>query len=53
MPFETTDLDSGQWTRVKGYRMPGHPRHGVVLPVTQAEYERLAKAYPESTPPAE
>jgi hypothetical protein len=52
VPFETTDLDSGKWTIVKGYQMPGHPRHGVVLPVTQAEYDRLAKAYPESTPPA-
>lgn len=46
VPFETTDLDSGRWTPVKDYRMPGQPRHGVVLPVTQQEAERLLAAYP-------
>jgi hypothetical protein len=46
VPFETTDLDSGKWTPVKDYQMPGHPRHGVVLPVTQQEYDRLLAAYP-------
>lgn len=46
VPFETTDLDSGKWTLVKNYQMPGHPRHGAVLPLTQAEYDRLNAAYP-------
>jgi hypothetical protein len=53
VPFETTDLDTGQWTMVKDYQMPGHPRHGAVIPVTQAEYDRLAKAYPEPGQPAQ
>ncbi|MFG2737184.1 glycoside hydrolase family 43 protein [Streptomyces harbinensis] len=42
VPFETTDLASGVWTPVAGYRLPASPRHGTVLPVTQAEYDRLA-----------
>jgi hypothetical protein len=46
VPFETTDLDSGKWTPVKDYQMPGHPRHGAVIPLTQQEYDRLLAAYP-------
>ncbi|MGX1473654.1 UNVERIFIED_CONTAM: beta-xylosidase [Streptomyces canus] len=49
VPFETTDLDSGQWTPSKNYQLPASPRHGTVLPVTQQEYDRLLAAYP-STP---
>ncbi|WP_030665322.1 family 43 glycosylhydrolase [Streptomyces cellulosae] len=45
LPFETTDLDSGAWTPSTGYDLPAKPRHGTVLPVTQAEYDRLLKAY--------
>ena len=45
IPFETTDLDSGDWTPVTGYDLPAKPRHGTVLPVTQAEYDRLLRAY--------
>ncbi|MFG2730256.1 family 43 glycosylhydrolase [Streptomyces canus] len=45
IPFETTDLDSGSWTPVAGYDLPAKPRHGTVLPVTQAEYDRLLRAY--------
>jgi hypothetical protein len=45
-PFETTDLDSGRWTPSTGYRLPGRPRHGSVLPISQAEYDRLLAAYP-------
>ncbi|MET7476582.1 family 43 glycosylhydrolase [Streptomyces sp. NPDC005648] len=45
IPFETTDLDSGRWTPVTGYDLPAKPRHGTVLPVTQAEYDRLLRAY--------
>ncbi|MFB9683488.1 glycoside hydrolase family 43 protein [Amycolatopsis plumensis] len=41
-PFETTDLDSGDWRPVAGAQLPGKPRHGTVLPVTRAEYDRLA-----------
>jgi beta-xylosidase len=45
IPFETTDLDSGTWTPSTGYDLPAEPRHGTVLPVTQAEYDRLLRAY--------
>ncbi|MEU6256826.1 family 43 glycosylhydrolase [Streptomyces sp. NPDC047043] len=45
IPFETTDLDSGNWTPVTDYDLPSKPRHGTVLPVTQAEYDRLLRAY--------
>ena len=46
VPFETTDLDSGKWTMSKNYQLPASPRHGTVMPVTQAEYDRLLAAYP-------
>ncbi|MFF7531606.1 family 43 glycosylhydrolase [Streptomyces bobili] len=45
IPFETTDLASGVWTPSTGYDLPSKPRHGTVLPVTQAEYDRLLKTY--------
>lgn len=45
VPFETTDLNSGKWTASANYALPGHPRHGTVLPVTQAEYDKLKKQY--------
>ncbi|MCH5677456.1 family 43 glycosylhydrolase [Streptomyces gilvus] len=45
LPFETSDLDSGNWTPVTDYDLPAKPRHGTVLPVTQAEYDRLLRAY--------
>lgn len=41
VPFETTDLASGKWTMSTGYQLPASPRHGTVLPVTQAEMDRL------------
>ncbi|KAB2340364.1 family 43 glycosylhydrolase [Actinomadura rudentiformis] len=45
IPFETTDLASGKWTASTNYSLPSRPRHGTVLPVTQAEYDRLLAAY--------
>jgi len=45
VPFETTDLASGKWTMSTSYQLPSRPRHGTVLPVTQAELDRL-KASP-------
>ncbi|WP_233518003.1 family 43 glycosylhydrolase [Streptomyces corynorhini] len=45
IPFETTDLDSGKWTMSENFELPVNPRHGTVLPVTAAEYERLLGAY--------
>jgi hypothetical protein len=46
VPFETTDLGGGVWTPSAGAQLPASPRHGTVLPVTQAEYDRLLAAYP-------
>jgi hypothetical protein len=40
--FETADLASGTWTETKNAALPPGARHGTVLPVTQAEYDRLA-----------
>ncbi|TQE26878.1 hydrolase [Streptomyces ipomoeae] len=45
IPFETTDLASGVWTPASSYDLPSKPRHGTVLPVTQAEYDRLLSTY--------
>ncbi|MFI1505481.1 family 43 glycosylhydrolase [Streptomyces sp. NPDC020597] len=45
IPFETKDLAKGDWTPSTGYDLPSKPRHGTVLPVTQAEYDRLLRAY--------
>jgi hypothetical protein len=45
VPFESTNLADGQWIPSAGYSLPASPRHGTVLPVTQAEYDRLLQAY--------
>ncbi|WP_281495544.1 family 43 glycosylhydrolase [Isoptericola sp. S6320L] len=45
VPFETTDLDAEEWTMSADYEMPSRPRHGTVLPVTQAEHDRLLRTY--------
>ncbi|MDL4839364.1 immunoglobulin-like domain-containing protein, partial [Aquibacillus rhizosphaerae] len=41
VPFETTDLDSGEWTLSEDYDLPNRPRHGTVMPITQTEYDAL------------
>ncbi|ONK16118.1 family 43 glycosylhydrolase [Streptomyces sp. MP131-18] len=45
VPFETTDLASGEWTMVRDYDLPASPRHGTVLPLTQSEYDRVAERW--------
>lgn len=45
VPFETTDLASGTWTPSEDFRLPPDPCHGVVLPVTAAEHQRLGTAW--------
>ncbi len=45
VPFTTTDLATGQWSPVADYLLPGRPRHGTVLPVTRAEYDRLVQRW--------
>ncbi|KAB8161286.1 family 43 glycosylhydrolase [Streptomyces sp. 3MP-14] len=45
VPFETTDPASGEWTMSPAYDLPASPRHGTVVPVTEAEYARLAERW--------
>ncbi len=45
VPFETTDLASGEWTACEDYNLPEDPCHGVVLPVTADEFQRLRIAW--------
>ncbi|MEU8658294.1 OmpL47-type beta-barrel domain-containing protein, partial [Actinoplanes philippinensis] len=45
VPFTSTDLDSGVWSKATSYSLPKRPRHGTVLPVTQEEYDRLLTTY--------
>jgi hypothetical protein len=45
LPFESTNLATGQWTPSSQFSLPASPRHGTVLPVTAAEHQRLLQAY--------
>ncbi|MFF0344738.1 glycoside hydrolase family 43 protein [Kribbella sp. NPDC004875] len=45
VPFETTDLAGGEWVACADHRLPDDPCHGVVLPLTSGEYERLSTAW--------
>jgi hypothetical protein len=47
VPLETTDLASGEWAPAVDYQLPPDPCHGVVLPLTVEEYERLRAAWSE------
>jgi sucrose-6-phosphate hydrolase SacC (GH32 family) len=49
-PFITHDLAGGQFTPGEGFSFPFHFRHGSVIPVTSAEYQRLQTAYPNTAP---
>jgi hypothetical protein len=44
LAFRTDDIASGSWTSVPGADLPSSPRHGTVLPVTQAELDRMRGA---------
>jgi hypothetical protein len=48
VPFTSTDLNSGVWTKASSYSLPKRPRHGTILPVTQEEYDRLLTTYQPS-----
>ncbi|KAG8681265.1 hypothetical protein FRC12_020449 [Ceratobasidium sp. 428] len=41
VPFETTNIASGAWTLSSGYSLPSRPRHGSVIPITEAERQVL------------
>ena len=49
-PFVTNDLAGGRFVPGEGFSFPFKFRHGSVLPVTAAEYERLQAAYPGTAP---
>jgi hypothetical protein len=39
--FESTDLDSGEWTAVEDAALPVNARHGSVIAITREERDRL------------
>jgi len=41
IPLGTDDLEAPNWQVPPAYSLPASPRHGTVLPVTQAELDRL------------
>lgn len=41
LAFRTDDIASGSWTSVPSADLPSSPRHGTVIPVTQAELDTL------------
>lgn len=45
LAFRTDDIASGEWTAVPDAELPSSPRHGTVLPVTQAELDGLRQGY--------
>jgi len=49
IPLGTDDLDNPAWRVPASYSLPASPRHGTVLPITQAELDRLTDA-PEPLP---
>ncbi|MBB3112897.1 hypothetical protein FHS18_004999 [Paenibacillus phyllosphaerae] len=53
VPFETTDLASGQWTLSADYDLPASPRHGTVIPVTKTEYNNLTARVPAIETPSD
>jgi arabinoxylan arabinofuranohydrolase len=44
-PFVSSDLAGGQFAPGEGFSLPFRLRHGSVLPLSSAEYERLVKAF--------
>lgn len=45
LAFQSDDLASGTWTSVPEADLPSSPRHGTVLPVTQAELDGLREGF--------
>ena len=45
LAFRTDDIASGNWQSVPSAQLPSSPRHGTVIPVTQAELDRMRAAY--------
>ncbi|WP_295831698.1 family 43 glycosylhydrolase [uncultured Microbacterium sp.] len=47
IPLATTDIANPDWKVPASYRLPGSPRHGTVMPVTQAELTALRANLPQ------
>ncbi|SDC89459.1 immunoglobulin-like domain-containing protein [Nocardioides lianchengensis] len=45
LAFRTDDIGSGNWTSVPSADLPASPRHGTVIPVTQAELDGMRAAF--------
>ncbi|CAE6382613.1 unnamed protein product, partial [Rhizoctonia solani] len=41
VPFETTNIAGGTWNVSTNYALPSRPRHGSVIPITEAERQVL------------
>ncbi|KAF8760896.1 peptidase S8 family [Rhizoctonia solani] len=41
VPFETTNIAAGTWAVSTNYALPSRPRHGSVIPITEAERQVL------------
>jgi len=41
VPFETTNITAGSWVISTNYSLPSRPRHGSVIPITEAERQVL------------
>ncbi|WP_144058804.1 glycoside hydrolase family 43 protein [Rhodopirellula sp. SWK7] len=44
-PYITHDLASGHFEPLEGFQVPFQFRHGSVMPLTEAEYQRVKNAY--------
>lgn len=53
IPLGTDDLDAPDWQVPATYDLPGSPRHGTVIPVTQAELDSLRADLPAPPTPVE
>ncbi|WP_024834488.1 family 43 glycosylhydrolase [Ruminiclostridium josui] len=51
-PMVSTDIASGVFTRLNSseYKLPTGPRHGTVMPITQAEYNAIMTKWGNSAP---
>lgn len=45
-PFTTTDITEGVFTSASDFKFDATYRHGTVMPITTAEYNRLLEKYP-------
>ncbi|WP_082587350.1 family 43 glycosylhydrolase [Nocardioides sp. Soil774] len=53
IPLTTDDLEAPDWKVPADYKLPASPRHGTVLPVTQAELDALRADLPPPPPPVQ